>query len=123
VERFYFPNFEKDLRDHFQLYMWDDVLVELAAADRLKVNPYEYAIADMEGGHGPRVIGNVTIDGKPVKDSQSYAVASYTNQIKDKTRVLLRQGKIKRGMVTVGNEEEIDDSAVDAKKPESDDKN
>ena len=123
VERFYFPNFEKDLRDHFQLYMWDDVLAELATADRLKVNPYEYAIADMEGGHGPRVIGNVTIDGKPVKDSQSYAVASYTNQIKDKTRVLLRQGKIKRGMVTVGDEEEIDDSAVDAKNPESDDKN
>ena len=115
VERFYFSNFEQDLRSHFQLYMWDEVLVELAKTETLKINPYEYAIADMEGGHGPRVIGNVTIDGKPVKDSQSYAVASYTNQIKDKTRVLLRQGKIKRGQVTVGDEDENGEVATDAK--------
>lgn len=115
VERFYFSNFEQDLRSHFQLYMWDEVLVELTKTETLKINPYEYAIADMEGGHGPRVIGNVTIDGKPVKDSQSYAVASYTNQIKDKTRVLLRQGKIKRGQVTVGDEDENGEVATDAK--------
>ena len=89
--------------------------MELAKTETLKINPYEYAIADMEGGHGPRVIGNVTIDGKPVKDSQSYAVASYTNQIKDKTRVLLRQGKIKRGQVTVGDEDENGEVATDAK--------
>ena len=103
--RFYFTNFEQDLRDHFQAYMWDDVAAELAKTGALKTNAYDYDIADMEGGRGPIVIGNVTIDGKPVKDSQSYAIASYTNQIRDKTLILLRQGKINRGEVTVGDEE------------------
>lgn len=105
AERFYFPNFEKDLRDHFQAYMWDDVLAELNETKALKINSYDYDIADMEGGHRPIVIGNVTVDGKPVKDSQSYAIASYTNQIKAKSEVLLRQGKITRGEVTVGDGE------------------
>ena len=105
AERFYFPNFEQDLRDHFQAYMWDDVLAELNETKALKINAYDYDIADMEGGRGPIVIGNVTIDGKPVKDSQSYAIASYTNQIKAKSEVLLRQGKITRGEVTVGDGE------------------
>lgn len=104
---FYFANFEQDLRDHFQIYMWDDVAAELAKTESLKINPYDYDIADMEGGHGGVVIGNVTIDGKPVKDSQSYAIASYTNQIKAKSEVLLRQGKITRGEVTVGDEEPV----------------
>lgn len=122
VERFYFNDFEEDLRAHFQLYMWDEVLAELAKTDSLKINPYEYAIADMEGGYGPRVVANVTIDGKPIKDSQSYAVASYTNQIKDKTRVLLRQGKIKRGLVIVGDEDEPDENAADNKNVDSDKK-
>jgi hypothetical protein len=106
AERFYFPNFDKDLRDHFQLYMWDEVYEELAGSSNLSINNYDYDIADMEGGHGAGVIGNVTVDGKPITDSQSYAIASYTNQIKDKTRVLLRQGKIKRAVVTVGDEAE-----------------
>ncbi len=113
AERFYFPSFEQDLRGHFQQYMWDEVYVELANVKSLKINPYEYAIADMEGGHGARVISNVTIDGKPVTDSQSFALASYTNQIKDKARVLLRQGRIKRGVVIVGDEEETDGRARD----------
>jgi hypothetical protein len=105
--RFYFTNFEKDLRDHFQAYMWDDVSAELAKTGALKTNAYDYDIADMEGGRGPIVIGNVTVDGKPVKDSQSYAIASYTNQIRDKTLILFRQGKINRGEVTVGDEEPV----------------
>lgn len=111
TERFYFPNFETDLRAHFQLYMWDEVFAEVQKTDSLKINSYEYDIADMEGGHGPHVIANVTIDGKPVKDSQGYALASYTNQIRDKSKVLLRQGKVKRGVVIVGDEEETDKPA------------
>ena len=117
--RFYFANFEQDLRDHFQTYMWDDVAAELAKTGALKTNAYDYDVADMEGGRGPIVIGNVTIDGKPVKDSQSYAIASYTNQIKDKTKILLRQGKINRGEVTVGAEDEeaaVSDKPVEAPK-------
>ena len=115
--RFYFANFEQDLRDHFQTYMWDDVAAELAKTGALKTNAYDYDVADMEGGRGPIVIGNVTIDGKPVKDSQSYAIASYTNQIKDKTKILLRQGKINRGEVTVGDGDEeaaVSDKPVEA---------
>ena len=113
--RFYFANFEQDLRDHFQIYMWDDVAAELAKTGALKTNAYDYDIADMEGGRGPIVIGNVTIDGKPVKDSQSYAIASYTNQIRDKSLILLRQGKINRGEVTVGDAEpEAGDGEVPA---------
>jgi hypothetical protein len=106
AERFYFPNFDKDWREHAELYMWDDVKAELAKTKSLKVGDYEYDIADMEGGYGGRVIGNVSIDGKPVKDSQSYNIASYTNQIKDKTRTLKAQGKIKSGVVTVGDGDE-----------------
>lgn len=117
---FYFADFEKDLRDHFQAYMWDDVAAELAKTSTLKINAYDYDIADMEGGRGPIVIGNVTIDGKPVKDSQSYAIASYTNQIRDKTLILLRQGKINRGEVTVGDEEPV---AGEGEKPDESKKN
>ena len=102
---FYFANFETDLRDHFQVYMWDEVAAELVKTSALKINAYDYDVADMEGGRGPIVIGNVTIDGKPVKDSQAYAIASYTNQIQIKSEVLLRQGKINRGEVTVGGGE------------------
>jgi hypothetical protein len=118
AERFYFPNFEKDLREHFQLYMWDEVYEELSKASNLSINSYDYDIADMEGGRGSGLIGNVTIDGKPVTDSQSYAIASYTNQIKDKTKVLLRQGKIKRAVVTVGDEDETGESKAEPVKAE-----
>jgi Protein of unknown function, DUF547 len=118
AERFYFPNFEKDLREHFQLYMWDEVYEELSKASNLSINSYDYDIADMEGGRGSGVIGNVTIDGKPVTDSQSYAIASYTNQIKDKTKILLRQGKIKRAVVTVGDEDETGESKAEPVKAE-----
>ena len=117
VARFYFPDFEKDLRDHFEVYMWDEVRAELAKAGPLKVNEYEYTIADMEGGYGGRVVPNVLIDGKPVRDSQSLAVARYTNQIKDKTRVLLKQGKIKNGVVIVGDESEEEAAASEPEKP------
>ena len=123
VSRFYFPNFETDLRKHFALYMWDDVLAELAATEKLKIAGYEYAIADMEGGRGGFVVGNVTIandpdapGGRPVRSSQSYAIASFTNQIVAKSKVLLRQGKIKRGVVIVGDEgDEKSESADDSK--------
>jgi hypothetical protein len=108
VERFYFADFDKDLRDHFQQFMWDDVLEELGETGQLKINSYEYDIADMEGGHGPRAIGNVTINGKPVRDSQTRAIAAYTNQVRDKTQTLLRQGKIKRGEVIVGDGDDTD---------------
>jgi hypothetical protein len=106
----YFRNFEQDIRSHFQLYMWDDVFEEVSRAGQLSINSYDYDIADMEGGRGSGVIGNVTVDGKPVSDSQSYAIASYTNQIKQKSEVLLGQGKIKRGVVTVGDGNETDES-------------
>jgi Protein of unknown function, DUF547 len=118
AERFYFPNFEKDLRDHFQLYMWDEVYEELSKSKNLSVNSYDYDVADMEGGRGSGVIVNVIIDGKPVSDSQSYAIASYTNQIKDKTRVLLRQGKINRAVVTVGDENENAENKAEPVKTE-----
>jgi hypothetical protein len=111
VAPFYFPNFESDVRSHLELYMWDDVHAELEKTGTLQINEYEHDIADMEGGHGARVVGNVTIDGKPVKDSQSLALARYTNEIREKTRVLLKQGKVKRGQVTVGDE--VDDSDND----------
>ena len=117
VAPFYFPDFEKDLRNHFQLFMWEDVLAELAKAGALKVNSYEIAIADMEGGHGAHVIPNVLIDGKPVRNSQSYAIAAYTNQIKTKSKVLLRQGKIKNGVVIVGDESEEEAAASEPDKP------
>lgn len=117
VERFYFPDFEKDLRDHFQLYMWDEVRAELAKTGELKINDYEYTIADMEGGHGARVIPNVSIDGMPVRNSQTWAIATYTNQIKDKTRVLKKQGKIKNGLVIVGDESEEEAAASEPEKP------
>lgn len=117
VGRFYFPDFETDLRAHFELYMWPEVFEELEKTGRLKINPYEYDIADMEGGHGPQVVGNVTIDGKPVRDSRSYALVSYANRIRDKTRVLLRQGKIKHGVVTVGDEKEMEPIAAEIDKP------
>lgn len=116
VARFYFPDFEKDLRDHFEVYMWDEVRAELAKTRPLKINEYEYTIADMEGGYGGRVIPNVLVDGKPVRDSQSLAVARYTNQIKDKTRVLLKQGKIKNGVVIVGDESEEEAKASEPEK-------
>jgi hypothetical protein len=118
AERFYFPNFEADIRDHFQLYMWDDVFEELSETSQLSINSYDYDIADMEGGRGPGVIGNLTVDGKPVSDSQSYAIASYTNQIRDKTRVLLRQGKIKRGVVTVGDKGDAGEDKAETAKSE-----
>jgi hypothetical protein len=117
--RFYFPNFEQNLREHFQLYMWDDVYDELSQTAKLKINNYDYDVADMEGGRGSGVIGNVTINGKPVRDAQSYAIASYTNQINEKSKVLLRQGKLKRGVVTVGDEEdeEAAEKKAEAEKP------
>ena len=102
--------------------MWDEVFAELSKTDTLKINSYEYDIADMEGGHGPHVIANVTIDGKPVKDSQGYALASFTNQIRDKSKVLLRQGKVKRGVVIVGDEDETEELAADNQKPEGENK-
>jgi hypothetical protein len=111
VSRFYFTNFEEDLRKHLRPLMWDDVKVELDKAGPLKINAYEYDIADMEGGHGPRVIANVSIDGQPVTDSQRFALARYTNEIKTKSDVLVKQGKIKRGQVTVGDE--IEESKAD----------
>ena len=107
VARFYFTNFDGDLGQHFQQYMWDEVYEEFTATKTLKINSYEYDIADMEGGHADHVIGNVTINGKPVKDSRTFAIASYTNQIKGKTEILLKQGRIKRGKVIVGDEEDI----------------
>jgi Protein of unknown function, DUF547 len=106
TKRFYFANFEQDIRQHFQQYMWDEVYEELSAAPSLDINPYEYDIADMEGGHAPHVVGNVTVNGKPVRDSSSIAIASYTKQIADKSKVLLRQGKIRQGVVIVGDEDE-----------------
>jgi hypothetical protein len=114
--RFYFPNFEQDLRDHFQQHMWDDVYEELTKASQLTINNYDYDIADMEGGRGSGVVGNLTIDGKPISDSQSYAIASYTNQIKEKTKILLQQGKIKRGIVIVGDDEESDETKAEPEK-------
>lgn len=107
MARFYFTNFDGDLGQHFQQYMWDEVYEEFTATKTLKINSYEYDIADMEGGHADHVIGNVTINGKPVKDSRTFAIASYTNQIKGKTEILLKQGRIKRGKVIVGDEEDI----------------
>jgi hypothetical protein len=115
VARFYFTNFDGDLRQHFQQYMWDEVYEEYAATKTFKVNSYEYDIADMEGGHADHVIGNVTINGKPVKDSRTFAITSYTNQIKGKTEILLKQGRIKRGKVIVGDEEE--DTLGEGNKP------
>jgi hypothetical protein len=86
--------------------MWDEVYEEYATTRTFKINSYEYDIADMEGGHADHVIGNVTINGKPVKDSRTFAITSYTNQIKGKTEILLKQGRIKRGKVIVGDEED-----------------
>jgi hypothetical protein len=117
VARFYFPNFDTDIRAHFQQHMWDEVYDEMAAIPSLAVNSYEYDIADMEGGHGGLAIGNVTVNGRVAGDSKSYAIASYTNQIKEKSEVLLRQGRIKRGVVTVGDEEP-EDVAKPADQPE-----
>lgn len=114
VARFYFTNFDGDLRQHFQQYMWDEVYEEFDAVKTFKVNSYEYDIADMEGGHADHVIGNLTINGKPVNDSRTFAIASYTNQIKGKTEILLKQGRIKRGKVIVGYEE---DTSSEGDKP------
>jgi Protein of unknown function, DUF547 len=113
--RFYFTDFDRDIREHFQQYMWDEVFEELSAVESLKVNSYEHDIADMEGGHSSHVIANVTIDGKPARNSQSVAIASYTNQIRQKSDVLLRQGRIKRGVVIVGDEDESESASDRAK--------
>lgn len=113
AEPFYFKEFEKDLRDHFAHFMWENVLAEVKKTDRFEINPYDDDIADMEGGHGPRVIANVIINDKPVRDSQTRAIASFTNQVKEKTRTLLRQGKVTRGEVIVGDEEDAESSGND----------
>jgi hypothetical protein len=98
---YFFPNFEKDLRTHFETYMWEDVKKELAKVKAFKVAPYEYEIADIEGGYSPRYVGPLTIDGKPVRDSQSFAMQSFVAQLREKRSVLIAQGRFKRGTVTV----------------------
>jgi Protein of unknown function, DUF547 len=120
VAPYYFQNFEQDLRDHFNVVMWENVLADVAKVKTLKINPYEYDIADMEGGRGSFVVGNVTMDGRPVRNSQSLAIATYTNQIVQKTKTLLKQGKITRGEVIVGDEELV--AEEDEKKRKADPK-
>jgi hypothetical protein len=98
---YFFPNFEKDLRTHFETYMWEDVKKELSKVKTFKIAPYEEEIADIEGGHSPRYVGPVTINGKPVRDSQSFAMQSFVAQLREKRAVLISQGRLKRGTVTV----------------------
>jgi hypothetical protein len=52
----------------------------------------------------------VTVNGRPVRDSRAFAIASYTNQIKEKSEILLKQGRLKRGVVIVGDEENTSDA-------------
>lgn len=116
VERFYFAKFDSDLRDHFQQYMWDEVFEELTDAKALEINNYEYDVADMEGGHASHVVGNLTVNGRPIRDSRSFAIASYTNQIKEKSQILLRQGRIRQGVVIVGDEDSKEKSEPESPK-------
>jgi len=104
--KFFFPDFQADLRAHLKKYMRPEVAVELNQYSTLTVAKYEYIIADMTAGSNNRTQGVPTL--VTTNDSLSGiglpsrgAASAYIREIREKQRKLRDLGLWNRGTVVI----------------------
>jgi hypothetical protein len=87
VSRFYFPDFEADLRAHIAKYANEDVKKILEKTDKTKANIREYDIADLNGGRRDSIAASNASAGVP------YSVGQLLDQRRRKLDILQRKNE------------------------------
>ncbi|MEP1229145.1 MAG: DUF547 domain-containing protein [Litorimonas sp.] len=104
--KFFFPDFQSDIRSHLKTHMRPEVAAELKTYTELKVAKYEYIIADMTGGSNNRTQGVPVLitqnDSIPGVDLPPRGAAfAYIREIREKQRKLRDLGLSNRGTVVI----------------------
>ncbi len=99
IQPFYFKNFQTDLASHLTTYMRDDVKNQLRDTNGFSKNKYETIIADLTAGNGNHTsIAPLRVDGFELTSS---SVAKFIDELQQKREILIKQGRITTGTVTI----------------------
>ena len=101
VARFYFPNFEEDVRAHMAQFAREDTAKILNETTSIRANIREYDIADLAGGVREPTYQNITSDGQSVSFRIPQSMARLLAQREEKFQRIIRQGRT--GTVTFSN--------------------
>jgi hypothetical protein len=98
---FFFPNFEKDLRDHITRYADAPTAALLAKTSGADPVIAEHDIADLEGGVREPTYQNITSNGQAVSFRIPQSMAALLRERETKFQEIIRQGRT--GTVTFSN--------------------
>ena len=101
VARFYFPNFEADIRAHMSAFANEDTAKILSETSSIRANIREYDIADLAGGVREPSYSNITSDDTNVSFRIPQSMARLLAQREEKFQRIIRQGRT--GTVTFSN--------------------
>ena len=98
---FFFPDFEKDVREHMAIYANEDTQELLTKTSGMEANVNEYDIADLAGGLREPTYQNITSDGNQVGGRIPQSMARLLQQREEKFERIIREGRT--GTVTFSN--------------------
>jgi hypothetical protein len=98
---FFFPDFEKDLRDHITRYADAPTTALLAKTSGADPVIAEHDIADLEGGVREPTYQNITSNGQAVSFRIPQSMAALLRERETKFQEIIRQGRT--GTVTFSN--------------------
>lgn len=99
LQPFYFRSFDNDLTQHLKKYMGEEAKQELNGTTGFQMTRYESTIADLVAGRGNRRSSSqVQINGSTFNDS---SVVRFVRELQDKKEILIKQGRITTGTVTI----------------------
>ena len=113
VAKFYFPNFEIDLKKHLTKFMRDDVKSQMINNTPFRTDRYETIIADMTAGLGN--FNSISQLETTSRNSISRTVSPINDFIRElvvKRQSLERQGLVGNGTVIIEDIETVDPDSV-----------
>ena len=113
VAKFYFPNFEIDLRNHLSKFMRDDVKSQIINNKPFRIDRYEKTIADMTAGLGSFTsISQLETTSRSTISRTVSPINDFIRELVVKRRSLERQGLVGNGTVIIEDIETVDPDSV-----------
>lgn len=112
--KFFFPNFEQDLRSHFKKYMRPEVYAEVEATPEFKLHRPLEIIADTTGGYGKYAApANLYTDGFAASIGIPPGAAEFIQQRNQKMEKLRETEWFRRNTVIIEDIETIDPDTLE----------
>ncbi len=104
---FYFRNWEADITNHLIQHARPEVAEEISRSRPIKIDNYDYVIADLLGGEGPSMATSYGIDssGRALNGGRyPIEMERIMREVQDKIKILKRRGMITEGEVIIEDE-------------------